>query len=50
MSYGVGSVLDEVGVALDRRDPGGMLRHIAALPQQLRSGWQLTRDLRLPEA
>lgn len=49
MSFGVGSVLDEVG-ALDRRDPGGMLRHIAALPQQLQAGWRLTRELHLPDA
>jgi glucose/mannose-6-phosphate isomerase len=49
VSFGVGSVLDEVG-AFERRDPGGMLRHIGALPQQLRTGWELSRELRLPEA
>jgi glucose/mannose-6-phosphate isomerase len=49
VSFGAGAVLDEVD-ALDRRDPGGMLRHIGALGQQLRAGWALTRELSLPDA
>ncbi len=49
MSFGVGSVLDEVAT-LDRRDPGGMLRHVAEMPRQLEIGWGLTRDLTLPES
>jgi glucose/mannose-6-phosphate isomerase len=48
MSFGVGSVLDEVA-ALDRRDPGGIIRHIGELPRQLEAGWRLTREMRLPE-
>lgn len=49
MSFGVGSVLDEVA-ALDRRDPAGMLRQIGALPAQMEAAWNLTRELRLSEA
>jgi glucose/mannose-6-phosphate isomerase len=49
MSFGVGSVLDEVG-ALDRRDPGRMLHHIGQLAQQMEAAWSLTRELELPES
>ncbi|HUG47334.1 MAG TPA: bifunctional phosphoglucose/phosphomannose isomerase [Candidatus Limnocylindria bacterium] len=48
MSYGVGSVLDEFA-ALDRRDPGGMLRLIGRLPEQMSTAWQLSRGLQLAD-
>lgn len=36
--------------SLARRDPGGMLGHLADFPAQLRTGWSLTRKLSLPES
>ena len=49
MTSEMASALDDVR-AIERRDPGGMLRHIAEWPQMLRAGWGLTRKLSLPEA
>jgi glucose/mannose-6-phosphate isomerase len=43
------SALDDAAV-IARRDPGGMLHHIAEFPSQLRTGWSLTRKLSLPES
>jgi glucose/mannose-6-phosphate isomerase len=43
------SSLDDAA-ALARRDPGGMLHHIADFPNQMRVGWATTRKLSLPEA
>jgi glucose/mannose-6-phosphate isomerase len=46
----------QTGVSLDqrdfirRRDAGGMLGHIAHFPDQLRSGWRISRQLTLGEA
>jgi len=48
MSFGVGSVLDEVA-ALERRDPTGLINHIGETPRQMREAWALTRGLDLPE-
>jgi len=42
------SALDDLRV-IERRDPGGMLRHVADWPAQLRTGWAFTRKLSLPE-
>jgi glucose/mannose-6-phosphate isomerase len=43
------SALDDAAV-IARRDPGGMLGHVANFPNQLRAGWSATRRLSLPEA
>jgi glucose/mannose-6-phosphate isomerase len=43
------SALDDAGV-IARRDPGGMLRHIADFPNHMRVGWNATRKVSLPEA
>jgi glucose/mannose-6-phosphate isomerase len=43
------NALDDAAV-LARRDPTGMLGHVAAFPEQLRTGWSLTRKLTLSEA
>jgi glucose/mannose-6-phosphate isomerase len=40
--------LDDLTV-LRELDPAGMLGHAAALPQQCRGAWALTRDLKLPD-
>jgi glucose/mannose-6-phosphate isomerase len=45
---GLTSALDDAAV-IARRDPGGMLRHVADFAAQLRAGWTLTRKLSLPE-
>jgi glucose/mannose-6-phosphate isomerase len=42
------SVLDDLA-ALQELDSAGMLGHVAALPQQCRGAWALTRDLALPD-
>jgi glucose/mannose-6-phosphate isomerase len=44
-----GGVLDRV-TAMRRYDAAGMLGSIAALPDQLRDGWQRSRQLELPES
>jgi glucose/mannose-6-phosphate isomerase len=38
----------EDATAIGRRDLGGMLRAIAAFPEQMRSAWKLSRDVALP--
>jgi glucose/mannose-6-phosphate isomerase len=43
------SLLEDLD-ALKRRDPGGMLEAIAAFPSQMRTAWQLSRELSLPES
>jgi glucose/mannose-6-phosphate isomerase len=43
------SALLENAEAIKRRDPGGMLRSIAAFPDQMRAGWGLSRQLAVPE-
>jgi glucose/mannose-6-phosphate isomerase len=48
MTSGLSSALDDAAV-IARRDPGGMLAHIADFAAQLRAGWSLTRKLSLPE-
>jgi glucose/mannose-6-phosphate isomerase len=45
---GTGPALDDVKV-LATVDPGGMLGHIAGMPDQLRDAWSLTRELSLSE-
>jgi len=40
------NMLDEAA-AIRRRDPGGMLGHVAAFGDQLRTGWELRRSLEL---
>jgi glucose/mannose-6-phosphate isomerase len=45
---GNSGVLDEVA-ALGRRDPTGLIDHIAHTPRQMRDAWALTRELELPE-
>lgn len=42
------SALDDAAV-IARRDPGGMLRHVANFGEQFRAGWAATRHLTLPE-
>lgn len=42
------NLLDERG-ALRRRDPGGMLGHIARFGEQLRAGWVISRGLELSD-
>ena len=39
----------EDATAIGRRDPGGMLRSIAAFPDQMRAAWRLSRELTLPD-
>ena len=39
-------MLDDA-TAVRRRDPGGMLRHVAAFGDQLRSGWEISRGIEL---
>jgi glucose/mannose-6-phosphate isomerase len=41
-------MLDDAA-AVGRRDPGGMLERIAQFGDQLRTGWELSRDLRLTD-
>jgi glucose/mannose-6-phosphate isomerase len=41
-----GNILEDAG-AIRRRDPGGMLAHIANFGAQMRSGWQISRSLQL---
>jgi glucose/mannose-6-phosphate isomerase len=49
MTTNTTSSLDDAA-AIARRDPGGMLHHIANFPNQLRTGWAATRKVSLPEA
>lgn len=44
-----GSFLDE-GTALGRRDPRGMLELVERMPQQLRRGWTISRELTFSDA
>src|SRR5687768_14814303 len=46
MSFTVSGTLDDVA-SLARRDPMGMLSHIAELPRQLDWAWQASRQVRL---
>ena len=46
MSSQTMSVLEDEA-AIKRRDPSGMLGHVAAFGEQLRAGWQLSRGLQL---
>jgi glucose/mannose-6-phosphate isomerase len=39
----------EDAAAIGRRDPGGMLKSIAAFPDQMRAAWQLSRELDIPD-
>jgi len=39
----------EDATATARRDPGGMLRAISAFPDQMRSAWQMSRSLEMPD-
>jgi glucose/mannose-6-phosphate isomerase len=39
----------EDAVAIGRRDGGGMLKAIAAFPDQMKTAWQLSRDLVIPD-
>jgi glucose/mannose-6-phosphate isomerase len=49
-------MVSDAGVTLDqpdslrRRDPGGMLGHVARFPDQLRAGWATSRSLALTDA
>ncbi len=40
--------LDDLAM-LQKLDPGGMLGHVAALPQQCREAWAITQELVLPD-
>jgi glucose/mannose-6-phosphate isomerase len=42
----MGNMLDDAA-AIKRRDPGGMLGHIANFGAQVSSGWEISRSLRL---
>ena len=41
--------LDDLAL-LQSLDPDGMLRHVAALPDQCRDAWEALQDLRLPSS
>jgi glucose/mannose-6-phosphate isomerase len=43
------SILEDAG-AIRRRDPSGMLGHVAQFGEQLRTGWALSRSLQLGKA
>ncbi|HVM30271.1 MAG TPA: bifunctional phosphoglucose/phosphomannose isomerase [Candidatus Limnocylindrales bacterium] len=47
MSGEAGASLDQATLA--RRDPGGMLRLVGETPRMMRSAWQLSRGLELPD-
>lgn len=48
MTDDAGNVLEDAA-ALRRRDPGGMLGHIESFPVQLRTAWNISRELQLGE-